>query len=138
MQRALISTLLSTFAFALVLGSLGACAEPACHGDCGDDHGDETGPLETGDTGSSSAAADYCGCMLVNCHVGYHELWGEDHVESEAACLDVANALPEAGMDVDAGNFIECRLHYCELAESTDMADDPDNCPQAFGDTVCM
>lgn len=137
MQRTLSSVPFA--ALAIVSLALPACAEPACHGGCDDEHAEagETAATDTTD-GGSSAAADYCACMLANCHDTYHSRWGDDHVESEMACLAEAAPVPEAGMDVDAGDFIECRIHYCEAAQSTEMADDADNCPKAVGEAVCM
>jgi hypothetical protein len=72
--------------------------------------------------------------MLFACHDAYHETFGPetDEPAARAACLAEAEALPEAGMDVDTGNFVECRLHYCGLG--TDTAD---NCAASIGEGAC-
>lgn len=98
----------------------------------GHDHGADTG--STGhDTSADDPAVAYCSCVFVNCHEPYHAKWGEDEMASEAACLMEADALPMNGSDIEMGNFIECRMHFCELA-----ADDETLCANALGDAVCM
>ena len=69
--------------------------------------------------------------MLANCHDQYHDTWGEDHKASEAACLMEADALPMNGSDIDMGNFIECRQHFCDMAASDEAL-----CANALGDAV--
>ena len=60
-------------------------------------------------TGGGDPVADYCACMLENCHDQYHATWGEDHVASEAMCIAAAEALPSVGMPATDGNSLECR-----------------------------
>lgn len=83
---------------------------------------------------SPSLAETYCSCMLDTCHDAYHEAFGPetDEPAARAACLTEAEALPVAGMDVDSGNFIECRLHYCEIGVETQ-----DNCDASIGEGAC-
>jgi len=106
----------------------------------GAEHGaDEHGTAENGDhdhsidTSADDPSVAYCSCVFSNCHEPYHEKWGEDEMAAEAACLMEADALPMNGSDIDMGNFIECRMHYCELA-----ATDPTLCDNALTDAVCM
>lgn len=138
--------------YASIAPSLAACALllAGCPGDDGDDsastsedgheHGHEHGSDEHGsdehdgiDTSADDPAVAYCGCVFSNCHEAYHMKWGADEMASEAACLMEADALPMNGSDIDMGNFIECRMHFCELA-----ADDETLCANALGDAVCM
>lgn len=136
MQRLIIIGALSVTLQAAACGG-----EPACHGGCGDDHGSSDG----GESGSDETGAeedlptDLCNCLLVRCHVSFHDRWGTEDGAAIMACKEEVGGLPEAGMDVDSGNFIECRVHYCEMSENTDPeADDPDLCPQAMGQMVCQ
>jgi len=94
-----------------------------------DDHADHHGT----ETDGTDPAEVYCACMLDNCHEPYHTKWGEDEVAAQAACVAEADALPINGSDVEAGNFIECRQHWCEMAAS-----DPNVCTNAIGDAVCI
>jgi hypothetical protein len=87
----------------------------------------------TVDSGEDDPAAAYCACVFANCHEPYHAKWGEDEVASEAACLTEASALPQNGAEVEMGDFIECRVHFCELAASDATA-----CAAALGDEVCI
>ncbi len=92
-------------------------------------HGSEThGETTAGDT----PAAQYCACMLENCHDQYHATWGEEHPDSETMCLAAAEAVPSVGMPAMSGNSIECRLHFCELGH-----DDPAACDTALGTAPC-
>jgi len=99
------------------------------------EHGtDEHGTDEHGtDTSAEDPAAVYCDCVFTNCHEPYHAKWGEDEMMSEAACLMEASALPVNGSDIDMGNFIECRQHFCDLAASDETL-----CANALGDAVCI
>lgn len=101
------------------------------------EHGAEASTAETHDhsvdTNADDPAVVYCSCVFANCHEPYHAKWGEDEMASEAACLMEADALPMNGSDIEMGNFIECRMHFCELA-----ATDPTMCTNALGDAVCM
>jgi len=115
----------------------GSCQNAHEHDDdTGHEHDDETG-LEHDDETESGSEADlgvtYCSCMLVNCHDPWHEVFGEDDLEATMACVDLVESLPRAGEDLDAGNFAECRIHFCELA-----ADDPTVCPAALGQEICV
>ncbi len=101
----------------------GASSSSGDHG--GDDH--------SVDTDGSDPIVAYCGCMLANCHDEYHAKWGEDHVASEEACMMEAEALPQNGSPIEAGNFFECREHFCEAA-----AGDPSVCANAIGAAVCI
>ena len=71
--------------------------------------------------------------MLANCHDLYHGAWGEDHISAEAMCLEAAAAVPGAGSDVMEGNFIECRVHFCEQAAADEAL-----CENAMGNAVCI
>ena len=109
---------------------------PACAGGEGD-HDDSDGHHDHEPSGDP--LMDYCNCMLNRCHDIYHVTWGEDHLESEAACLEAAGTLPLAGEEVTSGNYLECRQYYCSAAEVIDGAgDDADNCPQAMGEHTCI
>jgi hypothetical protein len=68
--------------------------------------------------------------MLLSCHDVYHDAFGpeSDEVAARSACLAEASSLPEAGMDVGMGRFIECRIHYCVLGR-----DDPSVCVNTVG-----
>lgn len=118
---------------ALTLG----CESEACHEvdeDCGGHAGSGVGASSAGGAGqggaggsASALALAYCNCMLGDaCHDQYHDTFGPDTDEEAAreACLAAADALPVAGADVDTGNFIECRIHYCELGPTDATACD--------------
>lgn len=92
-----------------------------------DSHGSTTEPLDP------TTPEGYCACMLENCHDLYHSTWGEDHVESETNCLAAANAVPSAGMEVMAGDYIECRGHFCAEAVHDEAL-----CESAIGMGVCQ
>ena len=96
----------------------------------GEEHGDHDHSI---DTSADDPAVAYCSCVFSTCHEAYHMKWGEDEMASEAACLMEADALPMNGSDIDMGNFIECRMHFCALA-----ANDETLCANALGDAVCM
>jgi hypothetical protein len=100
-----------------------------------DEHGtDEHGTDEHGvETAADDPAAILCSCLLANCHDPYHTKWGEDEMMSQQACLMEADALPMNGSDIEMGNFIECRQHFCDAAASDDTV-----CANALGDAVCM
>jgi hypothetical protein len=96
----------------------------------------EHGTAEHGtgvETSANDPAIAYCACAFANCHDLYHDKWSDDERGAEAACLAEAQALPVNGSDIDLGNFIECRMHFCELA-----ADDETLCANVLGDAVCM
>jgi len=94
-------------------------------------HATETG---TSTGGEATLVEDYCTCMLFQCHLHYHDVWGSDEVAARLACLDEASGVPEAGAPQDAGNSLECRLHFCEMSTSED---DPEVCPAALGASPC-
>jgi hypothetical protein len=94
---------------------------------------DEHGTHDGIETSADDPAVAYCSCVFTNCHEPYHAKWGEDEMASEAACLMEAEALPVNGSDIEMGNFIECRMHFCELA-----AGDESLCANALGDAVCV
>jgi hypothetical protein len=80
-----------------------------------------------GGESASALALEYCNCMLGDaCHDQYHDVFGPNSDEELARenCLATADALPVAGADVDMGNFIECRIHYCELGQTDATACD--------------
>lgn len=79
---------------------------------CGDG-GDAPAPEPEPDV-REFAARDYCDCMFLKCHDLYHELWEEDEVVARQACLHEAEATPVNGGETQSGDFIECRLHFCE------------------------
>ena len=107
-----------------------SCAEQQDDGDHQDGQEDEF---------RGDPLMDYCSCMLNRCHDGYHATWGEDHLASEAACLEFAAGLAQAGEAVTQGDYLECRQHFCDAAEvNPEGSDDPANCPQAFGEQTCI
>ena len=114
-------------------GDEGASTSDSGNGDHAADSGSGTGHDHSVDTSADDPAVAYCSCMLANCHEPYHMKWGEDEMMAQAACVMEADALPMNGSDIDMGNFIECRMHFCELA-----ATDPTVCTNALGDAVCM
>ena len=125
---------------ALALFALGCPSDDDGGGDTGagtaEDHGSEEHGSEehgTAETSTDDPVAAYCSCVFSNCHEPYHEKWGENEIMSEQACLAEAGALPVNGSDIEMGNFLECRVHFCELA-----ADDESVCPNALGEAVCM
>ena len=108
---------------------------PACHdGDCGAGGGAGSGGMGQGGSPGASLAESYCDCMLLTCHDAYHDAFGpeSDEEAARAACLAEAEALPVAGMDVDTGNFVECRIHHCTSGMS-----DPATCAAAIGEGAC-
>lgn len=99
------------------------------------DHGETThGETTHGDpTHGDPTAAQYCACMLENCHDQYHATWGEEHPDSETMCMAAAEAVPSVGVPAMSGDSIECRLHFCELGH-----DDPAACDTALGTAPCV
>ncbi|PCC71270.1 hypothetical protein SAMN02745121_04768 [Nannocystis exedens] len=83
-------------------------------------------------TDGSSPAADYCECMLVNCHDQYHGTWGEAHPQSEINCNADAAMFPTVGTPAMSGDSLECRLYHCEQA-----AGDASLCEAAIGGAPC-
>lgn len=118
---------------------------PSGHGDAGH-HAADGAPHHHGDGGHrmvdaaappdgsapDPAVVEYCNCMLVTCHDLYHEIWGADEAEARAACLHAGAELPRAGEPVTQGDFLECRLHFCEAAGEA-----PEACDEAGGREVC-
>lgn len=84
-------------------------------------------------TGGGSPAADYCECMLLNCHDQYHGTWGEEHPMSEINCMAAADMLPSVGAPAMSGDSIECRLYHCEAAPGDEAL-----CDAAIGGAPCM
>lgn len=123
---------------ALVLGCSAECPECAIAVGAGGGEGGTGGDGGSGDGGGggpvSNPAADYCDCMLLSCHDQYHATYGPDtdEVAARQTCLEQAAALPVAGMAVDAGNFVECRLHHCEAGKTDVTA-----CPASVGLEIC-
>jgi hypothetical protein len=118
---------------------LAALAHAACADDhpCADASCSPPGPTGGGagaGGGPSDVASDYCDCMLTVCHDAYHATYGpeSDEALARSTCLTEAASLPEAGMDVDSGHFIECLLHHCALGIET-----PETCAAAVGAGVC-
>jgi hypothetical protein len=87
-----------------------------------------------GAAGGASLAQQYCDCMLLSCHDAYHASFGPDSDEpaARANCLAEAEALPAAGMPIEEGNFVECRIHFCEAGQSDESV-----CPSAVGAAPC-
>lgn len=121
---------------AVAAWAVAACADDTtnCHDEECVPHGGHGGSATGGGQGNGEGgtvlAKAYCDCMLVSCHDAYHETFGPDTDEpaARAACLSEASRLPEAGMDVDTGDFIECRIHHCELGRTDEAA-----CPDTVG-----
>jgi hypothetical protein len=130
--------------FGVALTPLFGCSSSNCHGpeteDCHDEGAAGAGSSSTqggGGVGGESAAdpvLDYCNCMLLTCHDEYHQAFGPETDEPQARvnCLADSAMLPQAGMDVDTGNFVECRLHHCEVGKT-----DVSACPNTIG-AMCM
>ncbi len=135
----------------LVLGSFGGLLLHGCYlrhadprpRDGGRDAGTrdagvpDTGVPDTGvpDTGVDDAgpfddelSERYCRCMTTYC---YAFPPGDRRVD---ACLSIADALPRAGREATEGDFIECRIHWCELHITS--FDDTD-CEYAAGFSGC-
>src|SRR5690606_25727426 len=102
---------------------------------------DEPATVETSTGGEGGAggmvtdlATAYCDCMLTVCHDAYHAAYGPEtqEVVARSTCLAEAASLPEAGMDVDSGHFIECLLHHCNEGSET-----PDSCAATIGEGAC-
>ncbi len=116
----------------LVLGACAATGDDHDHVHTDDGHTEDTEPLtQTGDD-----VLDYCDCMLNSvCHDLYHEIWTDDEIVARETCIAEAEALPESGDAPDAGNSLECRLHWCLEA---DAAEDEALCQAAAGLDVCL
>jgi hypothetical protein len=95
----------------------------------------EREPSPTGfvDAGPESPIFAYCNCMLSSCHDIFHFLWGETDAEATAGCRAAALQLDVAGEARVDGDFIECRLRYCELALTA-----PGACAAAGGAAPCQ
>ncbi len=140
-------TTLYLVCFALItIGAAGCDSEPACHDDCdgvGGGAGQGTGGgghgAHAGSSGASGQSGDlateYCDCMLTACHDEYHATFGpeSDEVAARQACLSTAAAVPVNGSPVTQGNFIECRIHHCELGKTNASA-----CPASIGQGACQ
>jgi hypothetical protein len=102
------------------------------HGDASGStsHGSESG----GDTGSAALAEEWCGCMITACHDAYHRAFGDVHPESEENCLAAGGAVPVNGSPTQSGDFIECRIHFCEEASASG---DESVCESAIGGGLC-
>ena len=108
---------------------LAGCEEEHCHGECTHEDAGST----PGDAGIDPVA-EYCNCMLVNCHDPFHDRWGETDMEAIANCAAEAGALPRAEPTAEAGNSLECRMTHCQRA----MTNAATECPAALGDAICM
>lgn len=116
---------------------------PACVEHCHDEEscGDATAAtgssnVGTGGGGSNSTLAEvYCNCMLTACHDEYHSNFGpmSDELAARGACLAEADSLAVAGANVTAGDFVECRIHHCELGKSDTKA-----CAGSIGEGACQ
>jgi hypothetical protein len=94
----------------------------------------DTGSTDSGgDTGNAALAEEWCGCMVVACHDGYHRAFGDVHPDSENNCLAAGGAVPVNGAPTQRGDFIECRIHFCEEASVDESA-----CESALGGGACM
>ena len=104
------------------------------------DHDTHETDDHTVDSDGDDPVVAYCSCMLINCHETYHGKWGEEELPAQEACIAEAGALPENGSDVDAGNFFECRQHFCAMAtdDACPTEDGCDACDAAIGSAVCM
>lgn len=126
-----------SMALLVAIAACGGDDEPACDGgtDCASGGGSSTGGAGgQGGEAPPSLAETYCDCMLFTCHDAYHDHFGpeSDEEAARAACLAEAEMLPVAGMNVDSGNFVECRLHFCATG-----SDDPDTCAATIGEGAC-
>jgi hypothetical protein len=83
--------------------------------------------------GGTSSIFDYCNCMLFNCHDPSHAKWGQADEQLIAGCRAEAINVPQHGAPTLSGNFLECRMAFCQQAR-----DNPDACVAAFGDTTCL
>ncbi|MDC0718365.1 hypothetical protein [Nannocystis bainbridge] len=105
------------------------------HTETGHDHTSSSTSSDTTTdttTGGGSPIADYCECMLVNCHDQYHGTWGEEHPQSEENCSAAAAMWPTVGMPAISGDSLECRLYHCEQALV-----DASQCEAAIGGAPC-
>ena len=95
-----------------------------------------TGSSGVGGGGATvTLAEEYCNCMMTACHDEYHSSFGpkSDEVAARAACLAEADSLAVAGASVTAGDFVECRIHHCELGKSDTTA-----CAGSIGEGACQ
>ncbi len=115
----------------------------ACGGDAGESSSEASEASEassesssaSGDTGNEALYDAYCTCMLFSCHDHYHDAWTEDEMVAREMCLEVAAGVPIADMPVEAGDFLECRIAWCQMSSSED---DPAVCPAAMGGAPCQ
>ncbi len=117
----------------LVVAAAPGCGAEECHSDCEQPATSSSGS-GAGGNGVSALTLSYCDCMLVSCHDAYHVAFGPetDEVAARNNCIAEAETLPVAGSEVETGDFIECRIHHCELGKTDDTA-----CPASVGDAVC-
>ncbi len=140
MRHAVVALVSLACAVTLVAcGSSDNCHEDGCESGTGGVGGGTGGAAGAGTGGAAGGggqtlAEQYCGCMLLSCHDQYHQKFGpeSDEVAAREACLAEAGALPVNGSDVDSGNFIECRLHFCTAGKT-----DPSVCDNTIGG-VCQ
>jgi hypothetical protein len=131
------ASLTGAVTMALAMGVLAGCD----HADCHDDETCEStgGGAASGGAGGVGGAGDdpasiYCFCLLDGCHDPFHAEFGEADQAAIDSCISTAAGLPTAGMDVDAGNFLECRQHFCDEAR----LNNPAACEAALGADPCQ
>jgi hypothetical protein len=115
-------------------GSDSSCADCSAAGAGGGGGVAGSGGSGGGVDAGTSLAQQYCNCMLTSCHDAYHDTFGPetDEVAARENCLTEAAALPSAGQTVSSGNFVECRLHFCQLGASNVSV-----CPDSVGQGTC-
>ena len=124
--------------FVLLLCTLVAVEVSGCAADCHDGECIEPtsgGPSSSSGGEVSALALEYCDCMLLSCHDAYHASFGPDTDEEAARnnCIAEAETVAVADSDVTQGDFIECRIHHCEVGKTDEMS-----CPSSVGDGMCM
>ena len=110
-----------------------ACLDAECQGVGG--AGGSSGSSGTAGSSGSDPATTYCDCMLTACHDEYHATFGPetDEVAARENCLAQAALVPVAGSSVTQGDFIECRIHHCEIGRANASA-----CPGSIGEDNCQ
>lgn len=89
--------------------------------------------VEDDDAGVESPVYGYCNCMLVHCHDDFHATFGDADADAIAGCRIEALAVPSVGEPAVDGHSLECRLHYCQLADRAAGA-----CEAALGGSPCQ
>jgi hypothetical protein len=117
--------------FVVLAGEVAGCGARTGVGDSPvalDDAG-SNGDVGPEDAGADDLSERYCRCMTGYCFDGWPGNLSFDE------CVAFADGLHRAGSSVTTGDFIECRIHWCEVHITSF---DNTHCDHARGQSVCV